>query len=63
MEEKHLWFLTFYALQVAKMEADILNLLKFEMGSPTARTFLRYVLFMKLSLIVIISQSHTPVVL
>ncbi|KAM0897566.1 hypothetical protein ACQ4PT_022478 [Festuca glaucescens] len=27
--------------QVVKMEADILNKLKFEMGSPTARTFLR----------------------
>ncbi|KAM0831620.1 hypothetical protein ACQ4PT_065414 [Festuca glaucescens] len=27
--------------QVVKMESDILNLLKFEMASPTARTFLR----------------------
>ncbi|XP_047083816.1 cyclin-A3-1-like [Lolium rigidum] len=27
--------------QVVKMESDILNLLKFEMGSPTTRTFLR----------------------
>jgi cyclin A len=27
--------------QVVKMEANILNTLKFEMGSPTARTFLR----------------------
>jgi hypothetical protein len=53
----------FYALQVVKMESDILNLLKFEMGSPTARTFLRYLLFLKLFQIVIMSQSHTPVVL
>jgi hypothetical protein len=44
MAEKHLCF---YALQVVKMEADILHLLKFEMGSPTARTFLRYLLFFK----------------
>ncbi|KAM0879578.1 hypothetical protein ACQ4PT_034146 [Festuca glaucescens] len=32
---------TYTKQQVVKMEAEILNLLKFEMGSPTARTFLR----------------------
>ncbi|KAM0871469.1 hypothetical protein ACQ4PT_039364 [Festuca glaucescens] len=32
---------TYTKQQVVKMEADILKLLKFEMGSPTARTFLR----------------------
>ena len=32
---------TYTQQQVVEMEADILNLLKFEMGSPTARTFLR----------------------
>lgn len=30
------------------METDILKSLNFEMGSPTARTFLRYVLELKL---------------
>jgi cyclin A len=28
-------------VQLIKMESDILNILKFEMGNPTAKTFLR----------------------
>uniref|UniRef100_A0ACD5XHX8 Uncharacterized protein n=1 Tax=Avena sativa TaxID=4498 RepID=A0ACD5XHX8_AVESA len=32
---------TYTSQQVVEMEANILKLLKFEMGSPTARTFLR----------------------
>ena len=59
-------FVVFIPLQVVKMEADILNFLKFEIGSPTARTFLRYVLCLKLwrsRVRVTIFQSPTQVVL
>ncbi|KAK1602925.1 hypothetical protein QYE76_037372 [Lolium multiflorum] len=38
---------TYTKQQVVKMEADILKLLKFEMGSPTARTFLRFVFILQ----------------
>ena len=33
---------TYTKKEVVKMEADILNYLKFEVGSPTVKSFLRY---------------------
>lgn len=34
---------TYSKKEVVKMEADVLKSLKFEMGNPTVKTFLRYI--------------------